>query len=86
MPQRQATERKYSAVGGAIGSLLGILVLGVSVICWQGLIGTKNPLLMIVAIIWGLVNLIGIVGFPLLGFAIGYGHFFTVTRTTFHDE
>lgn len=86
MPQKQVVESKFSTVGAVLGFFLGVAAAGLLLKVWLPLVGTKNPLLMILALMCGIINLIGIFVFPVLGAGLGAKYFFTVTRTSFDDS
>jgi hypothetical protein len=76
-------ESKGSIIGGLLGAVGGWFVLVLSIMGCGSLIGTKNPLLMLVGIVWSILNLIGFVACPIIGFSLGYNFMFTTKRQTF---
>jgi len=56
---------------GIAGAAIGLVIVAISFALWTGLVGTKHPLLMLVALIWGIANFIGLIAAPIVGFFIG---------------
>ncbi len=76
-------ESKGSIIGGLLGAACGVFLLVLSIMGCGSLAGTKNPLLMLIAIVWGFINLIGFVAFPIIGCYLGYTSVFATKRQTF---